>query len=370
MELIPISQYNFLYFYFLLLIVFLVFVNSKSVDLDSKSNINSSNAIGVFLVLFLLVYMGMRPINSVFGDMTVYNLILIAFQNGDKPAYIKDILFEYLMFQFSKVNNNNLFFFFISFLYIVPVYLGCKKIFKEYWFYGFFIFISTLTYWAYGTNGLRSGMASSIFFYGIVCDNKILRYIIVFMTCFIHQSMFLPAMAFVISSNYKSEKLFFYFWILAIPFSFVLGKSIENFFISLGIGNSEMVASYLGEADENEALEIIVGFRWDFILYSATAVYSAYYFIHKRKFRDNFYNYLVNIYLITNGFWILIIRANFSNRFVYLSWFMMGIIIVYPFLKFNFFNKQHEVLSKILVAFVFFSYLFNVVFFKGGVVTN
>ena len=39
------------------------------------------------------------------------------------------------------------------------------------------------------------------------------------------------------------------------------------------------------------------------------------------------------IYLTANAFWILVIRSSFSNRFAYLSWFLMAIIIFYPFFK-------------------------------------
>ena len=54
--------------------------------------------------------------------------------------------------------------------------------------------------------------------------------------------------------------------------------------------------------------------------------------IFVKKFDDKLYKQLFAIYLIVNGFWVLIIRANFNNRFAYLSWFMLAIIILCKFL--------------------------------------
>lgn len=32
-------------------------------------------------------------------------------------------------------------------------------------------------------------------------------------------------------------------------------------------------------------------------------------------------------------FWVLVIRANFSDRFAYLSWFMYALVMMYPLLE-------------------------------------
>ena len=370
MDFIPISQYNFIYYYFILLIGILIYINSNTYRLESQNNKNNINAVGNFTVIFLLIYMGLRPINSVFGDMTVYNLVFKSFQEGDLPTYQKDVFFEFIMYRLSKFSNSGFFFFLVAFFYIISVYRACKMMFQEYWFYAFLMLISSVTFWAFGTNGIRNGLATSVFLWAICLDSKILKYLLFFAVFFIHQSLFLPIMAYMITSYYKSDKFYFYFWLFAIPFSLILGKTIENFFISLGLGDKDMLTIYLADADESEGLEITVGFRWDFIMYSATAVYAAYYFIHKQKFKDVFYSQLVNIYLFANAVWILIIRANFSNRFSYLSWFMMGIIILYPMLKVNFFNNQHTVIAKIILGYILLTILLNVVFFKGGVVVN
>jgi hypothetical protein len=60
---------------------------------------------------------------------------------------------------------------------------------------------------------------------------------------------------------------------------------------------------------------------------------------------------------MANAFWILVIRANFSNRFAYLSWFLMAVIVFYPFFKMKFFKKQNKVLAYTILGYFGFTYL-------------
>ena len=70
---------------------------------------------------------------------------------------------------------------------------------------------------------------------------------------------------------------------------------------------------------------------------------------------------LFNIYLFANAFWILVIRANFSNRFAFLSWFLLALVICYPWLKFYFEKNQHRKLGMIMLAYFGFTYLMNII---------
>src|SRR5690606_39264861 len=99
---------------------------------------------------------------------------------------------------------------------------------------------------------------------------------------------------------------------------------------------------YLAEGSELLDHEVKTGFRWDFLLYSGLGTFAGWYFIVKRKYEDQFYQWLFHAFLFANAVWILVIRANFSNRFAYLSWFMLGIVIIYPMLKMKFFHDQNR----------------------------
>ena len=139
------------------------------------------------------------------------------------------------------------------------------------------------------------------------------------------------------------------------------GGFCEGFFLGFGFGEEERLEGYFTDIGKFDEEFSAVGFRWDFVLYSASGVFAGWYFIIKRKYEDPFYRHLFNLYLVVNSFWILVIRANYSNRFAYLSWFMLAIIIMYPMLKLQFFNKQHQVIGKVIIIYFAFTYLLNVI---------
>jgi surface polysaccharide O-acyltransferase-like enzyme len=68
--------------------------------------------------------------------------------------------------------------------------------------------------------------------------------------------------------------------------------------------------------------------------------------------------------VFANAFWILVIRANFSNRFAYLSWFMMALVIIYPLLKKEMIKNQYKVLAKVMLIYFAFTFLMNVILAK------
>ncbi len=360
MSFVPLEYYNQIYHIFIFFVVFIVFIKSFGDKLNARSNINSTNLFGLFLFFVVLFYMGFRPISYQFGDMGSYAKQFQEFKSGIIPTFKKDILFEYLMYFFAQFTNANIFFFFCAFLYVYPLFIISKKLFKEYWFYSFLILLASFSFWAYGTNGIRNGFATSIFLLAICQKRIVFKIVFLAFAVLTHQSLYIPVLAYILTVFYKNNKTYFIIWLMVIPISLVLGNVLEGFFLNLGLGQKEDIQGYLGEFDEDsENVVLKVGFRWDFLVYSASAVYAACFFIYKKKFKDLLYSQFVNIYLTANAFWILVIRANFSNRFAYLSWFMMGLIIIYPLLKVKFYNNQHQVIGLILLVYCFFSFLLN-----------
>ena len=130
---------------------------------------------------------------------------------------------------------------------------------------------------------------------------------------------------------------------------------------SLGINDRRFEQYFTDEIDEAITK---TGFRWDFLIYSATGVFAGWYYLFKKNFSDKLYEQLFNMYLITNAFWVLVIRANFTNRFAYLSWFMLAIIIFYPILKEQLFKQHHRMVGAVLLLYFMFTYIFNVILVK------
>jgi hypothetical protein len=306
--------------------------------------------------------MGLRPVSDFFGDTPTYARLFNLYKEGEQVYAEKDIIFNTFMLLCSKIMSVNMFFLTCAFLYVYSLYLVCKKWFPNYWFYAFLLLVGSFSFWGGVVNGIRNSMAGSIFLLGISRDKRLFQVVLILLSIGIHKSMLLPTLGFVIAQFYNKPKYMIAFWLLCIPLSIVGGGFWENFFASLGFEEDRL--SYLTEGNVNNDDFSSTGFRWDFLLYSATAVYAGWYFIVKKGFEDKIYYWLFNIYVFANAFWILVIRANFSNRFAYLSWFMMALVIIYPFLKIELMKNQHKVLAKVMLIYFAFTFLMNVILAK------
>ena len=143
--------------------------------------------------------------------------------------------------------------------------------------------------------------------------------------------------------------------------SYAVGGRIQSYlanFISIG---DERFSNYLtGDAMIGEVIQMSMTFRWDFLLYSAMGVFVGYYFIFRRNFKDEYYHWIYNTFLVTNAFWVLVIRAAYSNRFAQISWFIMPIVLIYPFLKQRFWQNHERMLGLALLVFYAFAFYFNI----------
>ena len=172
-----------------------------------------------------------------------------------------------------------------------------------------------------------------------------------------HKTLLLPVIAYVLTQFYNNPKFYIKAWLLAIPMSLFLGSLFITIFTSLGFGDDRL-AGYL-----SDGLQADTRFRWDFLFYSAFPVFAGWYFIIKKEFKDTFYNSIFNIYLICNAFWILVIRASFSNRFAYLSWFLMAFVIIYPLLKQQLFKNQQVMIAKVVTSYFMFTFLMYLIYY-------
>lgn len=357
-DLIPLQSYGPFYFYVMLLIVLITFLWSQTSSLFSKEGWAFQRGMGVFVLVFTLLYIGFRPINGVFLDMMTYDRMFDRYAAGEAVTTENDLFFHYFTKYASQIMSADFYFFICAAIYIIPLFLVSKKWFKANWFLGFLFMVTAFSFWNFATNGIRNGMAGSIFLLGISQKKRIGQILIIFLAINFHKTMLLPAMAFAASFFINKPKLMILIWITCIPLSLAAGGVFENLIAGIGLGDDRL--SYLTEDVESSRFSG-TGFRWDFLLYSATAVAAGWYFIIKKKYQDPIYLQLFTTYVLTNAFWILIIRANFSNRFAYLSWFMLGFVIIYPFLKKKMVKKQQKLIGVILLIYFSFTFLLNVI---------
>jgi len=316
---------------------------------------------GAFLLLFILIYMVFRPVHGVFVDMTTYARGFRAYAAGrELDIDSSDILFK-IFTKFSATwLTIELYFFLCACLYVIPLYKISKKFFKDYWFYGFLLFVGSFSFWNYGVNGIRNGMAGSLFLLGVAQDKRYLQIIWFVIAINIHRSLLLPVLGFAATYFHDKPHTCYGFWLACIPLSLILPGFWECIFGGLV---SDERAKYFGEEVMRGSSG--GGFRWDFLFYSSFGVVAGWYYIFKLKLKDNFYVRLYNTYLVANAFWILVIRANFSNRFAYLSWFFMALIIAYPWAKYSFTNRQHQKFGWIMLAYIGFTYYMQFVYYAN-----
>lgn len=362
-DFIPLEFYTAVQYHVLFFIALLILVHAMTYNIEDQSSLLFFHILGAVLLIIYTLYIGLRPVSGrFFGDMGTYNSYYKSLQEGKNITVEKDYVFNYFMMACSRIMSPQAFFLLIDMMYILPCYWFSRRYFGKYWFFGWFMFIASLSFWSFGTNGIRNGWATSIFILGLCFYNlqKVLMYACFLLSFFIHSSLLIPIAAFAVAALQKNPRLYLYVWLASIPLSLIAGSFWESLFGSLGF--EDRTSGYLTNNEETLQQFSQTGFRWDFVLYSASGIVAGYYFIFKKNIKDNFYIHLLGIYAIANAFWILVIRAAFSNRFAYLSWFLLAAVIAYPMLKYKIWKDQYRILGTIIFVYFLFTYI---MFLKG-----
>lgn len=310
----------------------------------------------IFFSAFLFIFFaGLRPIFSTdFGDTTAYALYYEGMQNGSlspREGLDGDYLWNWFMFFCSRIMSVNHFFLLVEFLYVVPIIVACKRWSKNNSSLLLLFVLGAVSFYSYGTNGIRNGMACSIvilamtFITGNYKDKLIFIGLCV-IAIGIHKSTMLPIAALCFTYLYQKPKPMFIFWGVSILVSLIAGNSVSAFFESLGFDDR---LTYLSATDD-ASLFSHVGFRWDFLMYSFMPILLGWNVVLKHKQWDLNYLLLLGTYIYSNAFWIMVIRASYSNRFAYLSWFLYPIVLAYPLFKFDVWPHQGRKTALIMAA--------------------
>lgn len=318
----------------------------------------------IYILLFILL-VGLRPISGrYFGDTSnyagFYNLFVNGIASYDPES--KEWFFNWLMSQCSQIMDVHGFFLLVEILYVVPVLWACKKLVPNHALLMFLVCMGAFSFFSYGTNGIRNGMACSLIIAAMVCVHgnliqKIIGGILAFLAFNIHRSTALPIVCILTIFFVKDTRLILGWWIASIFLSLVAGGPIEAFFT--GLGFDDRMESY-SSANIDASAFSSTGFRWDFLLYSMMPILLGYYVVIKRKIWDKNYLLLLHTYILCNSFWVMMIRAAFSNRFAYLSWFLYALVLIYPCLKLPIWSDQGKKTALIMgghLGFTLFMYL-------------
>lgn len=301
---------------------------------------------GIFLLTaaFILI-VGLRPVDKAFGDTVNYAYIYEILGGASSLRDIlpgDEILFNSLMFYCSKVMDVSFFFLIVEVIYVVPIYIACRKLAGNNSGIMMLFCFAAFSFFSYGVNGIRNGMACSLIILALSLiqgstKDKIICAILCVLAIGSHKSTALPVICMLLALYIKKPRVMFLFWLGSILLSLVAGSQIENFFVSLGF--DDRMEDYLNPEEETMEMFSSVGFRWDFLLYSCVPIVMGWYLIFRKRIYNKTYLLLLGTYIFANAFWIMVIRASFSNRFAYLSWFLYPMVLSYPLLKLPIWKK-------------------------------
>ena len=313
------------------------------------------NLIIFFLVVFIFVYTGFRPVSFQFGDMGNYNRLYQELANGGSSSISGDILFYKMLYFFSQLVPAEIFFIICYAIYFFTILYALKRMFGGQWVWPFIAVISLFSFWQYGTNGIRNGLATSIFLLGLSYKGG-WRWLFFIVAFGFHSSILLPIMSVVLAFLDKNTKHFFAGWFLCLLVSIAV-PSIGDFISGLGFLDDK-ISHYAAIEDESVGTR---EFRVDFLLFSVLPIIFGYQYLKRVNFDDDFYHILLSIYLTCNAFWLLVIRYPASNRFAYLSWFLYGLILAYPFMN----NLGIRYQNRFFGFLIMFLFLLSLYIVKG-----
>lgn len=313
-----------------------------------------------------VLFIGSRPISSVFTDMGTYTMI---YNNAaiTGESLFPDWAFSWLIVSMSSYFSVEAFFFVCAVLYILPI-TELRRVHGRWAFGAGLACLGSFSFFAYGVNTVRHGIAASLLIAAFANHNRRwLLYGLMALSFGMHKSMLAPIAAFVLAGFINTPWLIWAAWLVALTVSLTIGQALSNYVTSIGFFSSEdkLVGYALGVGQDKG------GFRWDFILYSIVPVVITFILAGAEVRRDKLYRHLLTTYLLTNSFWLCVIYAAYSDRFAYLSWFLMPWLITYPFLP----RKEQIIkgapeyrlgwLASVLLAHYAFTYFMKMVYYGG-----
>ena len=333
---------------------------------NEKDNI----IIPIIIALIMSVWFANRPLASnAFGDTGAYANGYTGTDPYDvKFSWTGEWFWQWLMVACKLLGLDYVGWFAVIYAIYVFGALTCVKILMPNKTMLGMIFVWTsLMYYSFSINGIRNGMACHMLLIGFAL---ILKGGVKFLPgaglCLLafgtHRSTMLPIAAFVVGRYIlKDAKYAVYFWLLSIPVSLVAGGAVTSFFA--GLGFDDRMAGYTNPNADMSGFSHS-GFRWDFLFYSMWPVVMTWVNCVKRQCDDNWYRVLSITYCLSNAFWVMVIRASFSNRFAYLSWFLYPIIIAYPLVNIDTWEDQDRKTGYVLLAYAGFTFLMSTVYWS------
>ena len=315
---------------------------------------------GILAFIFAMgiaLFIGFRPISRDFVDMVDYDRTY-SFLMGQ--YFFFDYNAENLIYDnwFTYMASNNVpirvFFVVAAIIYFGMIWFACHRLFPANTLLAFVVYLAAFSTFTYGTNGIKAGMAASIFLMALsFYDKPIISIPIALLTYGFHHSMLLVIVAYFCVLFVKHPKWYFIIWGVSFCVAALHITWFQHYFAGF---TDEHGASYLLSSRNS-------GFRIDFIIYSAVPVIIGYWMIFKNNLYSRTYDIILNLYLLTNSVWMLCMYANFTNRIAYLSWFLYPIVLLYPFVNLYWSDEQNKYLKYVVYGHLGFTLFMTLIYY-------
>lgn len=366
--------YHPLYHHFLLALTLLsaAIYTTQTSELITKNALSYNISMQWLFASAFVLFIGTRPISGYyFVDMSTYAQSFNMVSSGQFEVWSGDPGFALFTQICTSIMSVDGYFLACAVLYIAPVFVATRLMHSEWGFTALLTFAGGFSFYSYGVNGIRNGIATSLLICAFAFYNrKLVMLILMAVAVSFHTSVVIPAIAFFVCCFYVNLGLCAAIWTASLLTSILYGESVSLLIGNImSLGNEERLLKYTAGAGFGADKG---GFRLDFILYGILPVIISYALAQKKTRIDKFYRRLVGAYLLTNAFWLLVMYAAFSNRLAYLSWFMMPWIVIYPFIP-----KRHSssiegltiwrpiILPAALVAHYCFTYVMQMFVYRS-----
>ena len=319
------------------------------------------------LMLFMVFFIGLRPISQrYFVDMVTYATVYdIRFGetfefNWDTENKIFDNYYNFLSSQRIPIVY---FFLSIAVIYFVCMAWACSKLFPKDKMAAFLVYLGAFSTFSYGTNGIKAGAAASLFLVALALREKrkwLWTIVFILLSWGFHHSMVLPIAAFVVCLFIKNPKFYFALWGFCFLMALFHITAFQEFFAGF---SDEIGAGYLSGSEEHVRHDLLGGFRIDFISYSAVPILLGWIGVYKKQIVSRNYLFVLNLYTLTNSIWLLCMYANFTNRISYLSWLMLPIVLIYPFLKEEWGGGQYKTFQLVAFGHLAFTLFMQLIYY-------
>ena len=342
----------------LLLTIFQCSQYNQSILSNSNRARTSNVLFAVIVALFMTLFIGFRPCHIVFFDMMVYDQQYAELLN--KQFFFdwdtNNKFFDNWMPYMASIGvPSQTMFLIYSLIYFGGILLACRRLFPNDTLLALLFYLGAFSTFSYGVNGIRAGMAASLFLIALSYTNKLwLSVPLAIFTFGMHHSMSLVIVPFIFILFIKNPRYYFIVWVVSFLIAALHITYFQHLFASF---TDEHGASYLLSNEHS-------GFRIDFIIYSVLPILIGFIFICKKNFQSETYNTLLSLYTLVNSMWLLCMYSSFTNRISYLSWFMYPIVLLYPFVNFKWSNKQSQYLKFVVYGHIGFTIFMHFVYYN------